>query len=195
MIRLFVALRPPPPIRRSLLDIMEGVPAARWQDDDQLHITLRFIGAVERPVAEDIAVALSHVVAPAPVVSLAGVGQFEKRGRTDTLWVGFTPHDALAALHRKVDQACVRAGLEPERRAYLPHMTVARLPRSAAVGIAVDPWLATHAGLASASFPLPHLVLYQSHLGRDGATYAPVARWALDTPPGTRAAAGGSPEE
>jgi 2'-5' RNA ligase len=164
---------------------MEGVPAARWQDDDQLHITLRFIGAVERPVAEDIAVALSHVIAPAPFVSFAGVGRFEKRGRTDTLWVGVTPHDALAALHRKVDQACVRAGLEPERRAYLPHLTVARLARSAGVEAAIDPWLAAHAGLASAPFPLPHLVLYQSHLGRDGATYEPVTRWALDTPRGT----------
>ncbi|MCP8890378.1 RNA 2',3'-cyclic phosphodiesterase [Sphingomonas faeni] len=185
MIRLFVALRPPPAIRRSLLDIMEGVPAARWQDDEQLHLTLRFIGAVERPVAEDIATALSQVVAPAPRVSLTGVGRFEKRGRTDTLWVGVTPHDALAALHRKVDQACVRAGLEPERRAYLPHVTVARLARSAGVGFAIDAWLATHAALSSAPFPLPHLVLYQSHLGRDGATYEPVARWPLDSGDGT----------
>ena len=185
MVRLFVALRPPSAIRQSLLDIMEGVPSARWQDDEQLHVTLRFIGEVERPVAEDIAVALSQVVAPAPRVSLSGVGRFEKRGRTDTLWVGVTPHDALAALHRKVDQACVRAGLPPEHRAYLPHITVARLARSAGVGFAVEEWLATHSGLASAPFPLPHLVLYQSHLGRDGATYEPVARWTLDVPGGT----------
>jgi 2'-5' RNA ligase len=185
MIRLFVALRPPPAIRQSLLDIMEGVPAARWQDDDDLHVTLRFVGEVERPVAEDIAVALSQVVAPVPSVSLSGVGRFEKRGRTDTLWAGVTPHDALAALHRKVDQACVRAGLPPEHRAYLPHITVARLARSAGVGFATAEWLATHAALSSAPFPLPHLVLYQSQLGRDGATYEPVARWALDTGDGT----------
>ncbi|HXH16441.1 MAG TPA: RNA 2',3'-cyclic phosphodiesterase [Sphingomonas sp.] len=185
MIRLFVALRPPPPIRQSLLDIMEGVPSARWQDDEQLHVTLRFIGEVERPVAEDVAIVLSQVVAPVPSVALAGVGRFEMRGRTDTLWAAVTPHDALAALHRKVDQACVRAGLEPERRAYLPHITVARLARSAGAGFASEAWLATHAGLASAPFPLSHLVLYQSHLGRDGATYEPVARWGLGTVGGT----------
>ncbi|SFO21139.1 RNA 2',3'-cyclic phosphodiesterase [Sphingomonas sp. OK281] len=185
MIRLFVALRPPPSIRQSLLDIMEGVPSARWQDEEQLHVTLRFIGEVERPVAEDIAVALSQVVAPIPSVSLTGVGRFEKRGRTDTLWAGVTPHGALTALHRKVDQACVRAGLPPEHRSYLPHVTVARLARSAGVGFAIEDWLATHAALSSAPFPLPHLVLYQSHLGRDGATYEPVARWALDTVGGT----------
>lgn len=160
---------------------MEGVPAARWQDDEQLHVTLRFVGEVERPVAEDIAVALSQIVAPAPSVSLAGVGRFEKRGRTDTLWAGVTPHDALAALHRKVDQACVRAGLTPEHRVYLPHVTVARLARSAGVGPAIDHWIADRAGLVSPLFPLTHLVLYQSHLGRDGATYEPVARWALGT--------------
>ncbi len=181
MIRLFVALRPPPAIRQSLLDIMEGVPSARWQDDEQLHVTLRFIGEVERPVAEDVAVALSQIVAPMPSVWLAGVGRFEKRGRTDTLWAGVTPHEALAALHRKVDQACVRAGLPPEHRAYLTHITVARLARSADVRFAIDGWLATHSALTSAPFPLPHLVLYQSHLGRDGATYEPVARWALGT--------------
>ncbi len=185
MIRLFVALRPPPAIRQSLLDIMEGVPAARWQDEEQLHVTLRFIGEVERPVAEDVAVALSQIVAPVPRVSLTGVGRFEKRGRIDTLWAGVTPHEALAALHRKVDQACVRAGLPPEHRAYLPHITVARLARSAGVGFAIEDWLATHAALSSAPFPLPHLVLYQSHLGRDGATYEPVARWPLDSGGGT----------
>jgi 2'-5' RNA ligase len=171
MIRLFIALRPPLPIRETLLDIMEGVPAARWQDDDQLHITLRFIGEVERPVAEDIAVALGQVIAPMPNVALASVGRFATRGRTD----------ALAALHRKVDQACVRAGLAPEHRAYLPHITLARLSRSAGGTPAVDGWLAAHAGLASTPFPLTHLVLYQSLLGRDGAAYEPVARWALGT--------------
>ena len=185
MIRLFVALRPPPAIRAQLAATMDGVLGARWQDDEQLHITSRFIGEVERPVAEDVAVALSQVVASAPSVSLTGVGRFAKRGRTDTLWAGLTPHDALAALHRKVDQACVRAGLPPEHRAYLPHITVARLARSAGVGFAIEDWLATHAALSSAPFPLPHLILYQSHLGRDGATYEPVARWALDTGGGT----------
>lgn len=181
MIRLFVALRPPPAIRSILLDIMEGVAAARWQDDEHLHVTLRFIGEVERPVAEDIAAALEQVHAPAPVVSLSGVGRFDRKGRTDTLWAGLAPHDALAALHRKVDQACVRAGLAPEHRAYLPHVTLARLPRSAGFGPEIDRWTADHAGLASAPFPLTHLTLYQSHLGRHGATYEPVARWPLGT--------------
>ena len=179
MHRLFVALRPPPAIRARLLATTGDVPGARWQDDDQLHLTLRFIGAVDRTVAEDIGAALAQVHAAAPTVALAGVGRFEHRGRTDTLWAGVAPHDALAAVHRKVDQACVRAGLEPERRAYLPHLTLARLPRSAGASPAIAHWLADHAGLASVPFTLDHLVLFESHLARDGARYEAIARWAL----------------
>jgi 2'-5' RNA ligase len=181
MPRLFVALRPPPPIRQRLLATMSGVGAARWQSDDQLHLTLRFIGAVERPVAEDVAIALGGVHAAAPVVTLAGVGRFARRGRTDTLWAGVAPGDALRALHRKIDQACVRAGLAPERRAYAPHVTLARLPRGAGAETEVERWLAAEAALASAPFALSHLVLYESHLGRDGALYEPVMRWPLGT--------------
>ncbi len=180
MIRLFVALRPPPAIRAQLAATMDGVLGARWQDDEQLHITSRFIGEVERPVAEDIAAALGQIYADAPVVALHGVGRFERRGATTALWAGIAPHDALAALHRKVDQACIRAGLTPEHRAYLPHVTLARLARGAA-GPDADRWIAAHAGLASAPFALPHLVLYESILTRDGARYEPVMRWALGT--------------
>ncbi|HCJ45096.1 MAG TPA: RNA 2',3'-cyclic phosphodiesterase, partial [Erythrobacter sp.] len=42
--RLFVGIRPPAAIRDALIDLMEGVDAVRWQDDDQLHVTLRYIG-------------------------------------------------------------------------------------------------------------------------------------------------------
>mgnify|MGYP001113377463 CR=1 FL=1 len=56
--RLFVALRPPRPIRARLIAAMHGISGARWQDDDQLHLTLRFIGEVDRHRAEDIAAAL-----------------------------------------------------------------------------------------------------------------------------------------
>ena len=179
MHRLFVALRPPPTIRDALSDVMDGIVGARWQDDDQLHLTMRFIGAVERPEAEDVAAALAAVRAPAPTVTIAGVGQFGARGRSEALWAGLAPHEPLAALHRKVDQALVRIGLEPERRAYLPHITLARLSRELRAGLEVDAWLARNAGFSSAPFTLPHLILYESHLGRSGASYEPIARWPL----------------
>ncbi len=177
MHRLFVALRPPGPVRAQLLALMGGVPGARWQDEDQLHITLRFIGAVETRVAEDIALALSNVHAAPLTLALDGVGSFGARGRPNALWAGLRPHDAAAELHKKVDHALVRAGLEPERRAYLPHVTLARFSSGAAAD--VDPFLRMHAALASAPFTLDHLLLFESHLGRERARYSAVGRFAL----------------
>lgn len=187
MPRLFVALRPPPAVRVRLLALAGAVPGARWQDDDQLHLTLRFVGEVSAATGDDLVATLGQVHAPIPSVTLAGTGRFERRGRTEALWAAVAPHDELAQLHRKVDQACVRAGLPPEGRAYLPHITLARLPRSAGQGAAIEHWLADTAGLASEPFALPHILLYESHLGRDGATYEPVMRWPLAPPGGMRA--------
>ena len=179
MHRLFVALRPPPAIRAQLAELMGGVPGARWQDDEQLHLTLRFIGEVERPLAEDVVAALGQVHAPAIAVSLSGVGQFVKRGRADALWAGVAPHDALAALHRKIDAALVRIGLPPEGRAYLPHITLARMARSAGAAPEIERWIADHAWLASPPFTLGHVTLFESRLGSEGARYDAVMRWAL----------------
>jgi len=177
MHRLFVGLRPPPAIRRQLLDAMGGVPGARWQDEHQLHLTLRFIGEVERPMAEDVALMLGSVHFPPIDVALAGVGQFDTRGRPNALWAGVRPHDALLHLHKKVDQAITRAGLASEARAYLPHITLARLGAGAGT---TDRWLAEHAGLASAPFRFEHFTLFQSHLGSEGAVYEAVERYPLD---------------
>lgn len=176
MHRLFVGLRPPPAIRAQLLALMGGVAGARWQDDSQLHLTLRFIGEIERPQAEDVAIALSNVHFPPIHVALDGVGAFDKRGRPNALWAGVRPHDALAGLHKKVDQALVRCGLAPEGRAYLPHVTLARMNASAGP---TDRFLESHAGLASPLFTLDHFLLFESTLGSEGAIYEAVERYPL----------------
>jgi RNA 2',3'-cyclic 3'-phosphodiesterase len=169
MHRLFVAIRPPAHIREDLLDLMEGVAGARWQDDEQLHLTLRFIGEVDGRVAEDVASALADVHHPPIEIALHGVGTFGSRGRVNALWAGVRPHDQLAHLHRKVDQALIRVGLAPEGRAYLPHITLARFGRGDPP--AVNSFLARNAGLSGPTFNVDRFCLYQSHLGQAGASY------------------------
>lgn len=176
MHRLFVAVRPPRAIRDRLADLMEGVANARWQDDDQLHLTLRFIGEVDRHRAEDVAAALGSLSFPRFDLQLAGVGRFGRETRRASLWAGVAPHDRIAALARKVDHACVRAGLQPEGRAYLPHITLARLNRSAGP---VDAFMACAAALASEPFTVDSFGLYESELGSDGATYTLAERYRL----------------
>lgn len=176
MPRLFVAIRPPAAVRNQLLTMMGGVEGARWQDDEQLHVTLRFIGEVDGRTARDISDALAGVRARRFEIALAGVGMFDRRGRMETLWAGVQPREPVAALHKKIDGACVRAGLAPERRAYRPHITLARFSR----GGDADAFLVKHGGLTSAPFPVTHFALMESHLAGEGARYEIVERWPLD---------------
>ncbi|HEV2597790.1 RNA 2',3'-cyclic phosphodiesterase [Sphingopyxis sp.] len=175
--RLFVALRPPRPVRARLIAAMHGISGARWQDDEQLHLTLRFIGEVDRHRAEDIAAALGALHAPAVEARIAGVDLFERQGRPHMIWAKVEPHGPLAALHRKVDQLLARVGVAPETRSFIPHVTMARLNRASGP---VASFLASNSDLASPTFLFDHVILYESELGHGGSRYHPVARYPLD---------------
>jgi 2'-5' RNA ligase len=175
--RLFVALRPPHAIRAALIAAMHGISGARWQDDDQLHLTLRFIGEVDHHRAEDIAAALGALHAAAVTARIAGVSLFERQGRAHMLWAGVEPHEPITALQRKVDQLLARVGIAPETRAFVPHITLARLNRASGP---VAPFLALHSDLASSDFIFGHVTLYESEMGHGGSRYHPVARYPLE---------------
>ncbi len=173
MHRLFVALRPPAAMRARLIATMGGPASARWQRDDQLHLTLRFIGEVDRHTGEDIAAALGAVHFPRFSLALDGGGGFDRRGRIDSLWAGVTPHGEVSRLHAKVNQALSRVGIAPETRAYLPHITIAR------VGRAATPAFPPVSALSSDPCEMTEFCLYESVLGREGAAYMIVDRYPL----------------
>lgn len=176
MHRLFVAIRPPAPVRDTLIDLMEGVSGARWQSDEQLHLTLRFIGEVDRHVAQDVVAALDAIHHPPFRLSVSGLGLFDRRGMPQTLWAGVAPQEPVRALHNKVDQAVARVGLAPERRAFHPHITLARLSRGAGP---VHDFLSRRGGTTGEAFEVDGFALYESELTPAGAIYSEVERYRL----------------
>ena len=177
MHRLFVAIRPPEGVRDLLIDAMNDSPALRWVGDEQLHLTLRFIGEVERPVANDIAAALQQLRSPGFEQRISGVGKFEKRNG-GALWAGVSPKEPATALAAKVERAVQNAGIEPEHRAFAPHITLARWNRRNAE--AVDAFLQRNSDLHSAPFAVDRFILFESKLSRHGPHYEEVAAFALD---------------
>jgi len=175
MHRLFVAIRPPEDVRDLLIDAMDDSPALRWVGDEQLHLTLRFIGEVERPVANDIAAALDRVRSSNFQLRISGVGKFEKRSG-GALWAGVeqTPVVGLAA---KVERALQQVGLEPEHRAFSPHITLARWNRRNSE--AVETFLRRNSDLHSDPFDVDRFVLFESKLSRHGPHYEGIAAFAL----------------
>jgi 2'-5' RNA ligase len=176
MHRLFVGIRPPAPVRERLLALMGGVAGARWQTDDQLHLTLRFVGEVDRHVAGDVHAALGTVHQAPFEMAVSGIGAFERRGEPHALWAGVTPHEPLKALNRKVEQALARVGLPPEGRAFHPHITLARLPRGAG---SIRHLLEASGGASGPPFEVTAFCLFESRLTPDGAVYSIVERYAL----------------
>ena len=172
--RFFIAIRPPGEIRDLLIDRMEALEGARWQDDDQLHLTLRFVGEADPREVDDLMVALQSVSAPPFALALDGLGHFERKGVPHTLWAGVTQPDALFVLRNRVERACRRAGFPAETRKFAPHITIARLNRSTAPP---EGWLARNADLRSDSWPVDSFVLYESRLDPGGSTYEPVMRY------------------
>jgi RNA 2',3'-cyclic 3'-phosphodiesterase len=168
MHRLFVAVRPPEPIRDLLIDAMDDSADFRWQDDEQLHLTLRFVGEVERPVADDLADALGRIRSDPFELRIAGVGRFEQRN-SGALWAGVEPKPPVAALAAKVERVCQSIGLEPERRSFHPHITLARWKGRRTRE--VQDFLERRRDLSSEPFAVNEFTLFESRLSRHGAQY------------------------
>ena len=176
MHRLFVAIRPPEDVRDLLIDAMDDSPALRWVGDEQLHLTLRFIGEVERPVANDIAAALDRVRSSNFQIRISGAGKFEKRSG-GALWAGVEPKTPVVGLAAKVERALQQVGLEPEHRAFSPHITLARWNRRNSE--AVEAFLRRNSDLHSDPFDVDRFVLFESKLSRHGPHYEEIAAFAL----------------
>jgi RNA 2',3'-cyclic 3'-phosphodiesterase len=178
--RLFVALDLPEGARAALagwaVEVARPVDGLRLVDTEMLHVTLVFLGWREVGEAERIGdLALAEAEAAAvPALAVEGAAWLPPR-RPRVLAVDLADGGgALAALQSRVSASLTRsAGFEPERRAFRPHVTVARVRKEARVragDLPVPPAL---------EFPGDALTLYRSRLTRTGAVYEPLARAAL----------------
>jgi 2'-5' RNA ligase len=166
--RLFVALSIPRTVAQSLMLLQGGVPGARWQTPEQLHLTLRFIGEVENRDIDLIDDMLAGIMAPDFTLQLHGVGQFGNK-QVHSLWAGVRPSPALEHLARKVDSAIRRVGQPQDAHPFKPHVTLARMRHPD--NDKVMEWLAYHALYTSAEFPVEAFQLYSSRLTSDGSIY------------------------
>ena len=125
-LRLFTALPIPPEIIDHLTCLRIGVPGANWRHSNAMHLTLRFFGNV----SDDTIEALDHELAsihfkPFNLI-IKGVGHFG-RNEPRALWAGIETAESLLLLAKSCERAARRAGLDIERRAYIPHVTLAYL--------------------------------------------------------------------
>jgi 2'-5' RNA ligase len=176
MLRLFVGIDFPPELKLRLSLLCAGVPGARWVDAGNFHLTLRFIGEISEDVAADVDEALARVKAPRFALQLGGAGVFGGN-KPRALWVGVERSPELVKLRDRVEQALLRAGLEPEERKFTPHVTLARLRDPELDTLAR--FLAAHAQFRPAPLPVDHFSLIASFPTKAGSVYEDQADYPL----------------
>ena len=153
-----------------------GIPVQMGAGENY-HVTLRFIGETPRHVAEEVDHALLALKARGFSLALAGVGTFGKGGRSNTLWVGVERNPQLDHLRSKIETALQRCGLEPERRRFQPHLTLARLDNPVEAKLAA--FVQAHNLFRAEPVPVEHFTLFSSLLGKDQAVYTAEVEYAL----------------
>lgn len=176
--RLFVGVKLPEDVRDRLGRLASGLAGARWIAPQNLHVTVRFIGEADTPLADDIEAALSSVHAPGFPLTLTGVDQFGRGHMAHTVWAGIEAQPALVHLRDKVESALVRVGLAPERRKYTPHVTLARLKKTPPHKIA--DWAEALGDLREGPFAVASFQLFRSHLSHGPVHYEVLADYPLE---------------
>jgi 2'-5' RNA ligase len=125
--RLFVAIDLPEPTRQLLAGIDPHIRGVRWVDPAQMHLTLSFFGDVPDDIDLALREKLNAIEFGAFFLPIVGVGTFSAKGGPKIVWIGVgKAHPHLFQIHKRVQEAALAAGLEPELRALHPHITIAR---------------------------------------------------------------------
>lgn len=92
---------------------------------ENLHLTLVFIGEVQRQQVESVKKAMAQVQIPKMELSFDRTGCFRRNGG-DIWWIGLRKNDALFKMQRELAAVLRNAGFDIENRPYKPHLTLAR---------------------------------------------------------------------
>lgn len=179
--RLFVAVNLPDAVRerawRASAPLRDRAFPVRWVGEEGLHLTLRFLGSVEREGASDVSAALEGAargIGPLEL-RLGGVGAFPSLRDPRVLWLGVEGPPGLAALREAVEGAVAALGFGREEREFHPHVTLGRVRRGARRGALEG--LAAAAGRVrpDAACTIDSVELMESETGPGGARYTVVS--------------------
>jgi RNA 2',3'-cyclic 3'-phosphodiesterase len=168
--RLFVSLELPDSVTETLARLDPEIRGVRWLEPRQMHLTLAFLGDIGAETQETFSEKLRAISWKSFFLPLTGLGTFPSKGWPKIVWIGVgTGHPHLFQLHKRVQEAILAAGLEPDLRSFHPHVTLARCrdvsPQT------IRPFLKSHAQLDAGIIHVESFVLNSSWLTPAGSVY------------------------
>jgi 2'-5' RNA ligase len=179
MYRIFVAIELPEPQKQMLKQICNGLPGARWLDENQMHVTLRFIGEVDGADFRDARDALAGIHVGPFEMAIKGVGYFPPRGNPQMLWAGIDGNDRIEHLRNKIESTLVRTGFKPEGRKFKPHVGLAKVKDTSPAKLAS--FLREYALFRLPAFEVTEFCLFSSYLASERAMHEIEAVYPLKT--------------
>jgi len=167
--RLFIGLELPRSSREMLAALDPEIKGVRWLPVGQLHLTMSFIGDVDPEAGQRLKANLEKVHVPPFFLPIHGVGAFGG-DRPTVIWAGVGKgHPHLFALHKHIQDAVLRAGLEPDLKPFHPHITIGRAKNVSRA--AILPFLRRHADMEFDLWQVTGFTLFSSVLSEAGASH------------------------
>lgn len=166
MKRLFIGIGLPDKVKKETGLLGISLPNSRVVDQEQLHITLRFLGETEGSTNLDIREVLNQICYSKFYIRLKGTGVFPNGKIPRILYSGISPTEEITTLKRKIDNQLVTLAIPREKKKYIPHVTLARLKNSPPKQI--GHWLSISSLYQSESFEITSFNLYSSLLTPKG---------------------------
>lgn len=168
--RLFIALPIPPFVKEQLVDLQQPIEGVRWQQESQIHLTLKFLGETDLDRAQDLKSHLQDIDTPELSISLKGFGYFPQGKDPKVLWTRVNKNKALTKLYREIEETCARLGFEKENRSFKPHITIARV--NSAPKRDIMSFINQHKQFQIPDVSIEEFVLYESKLHSEGAKHS-----------------------
>jgi len=182
--RLFTAIDLPAEIRNLLVEVITKLrPLARitWSRPENLHITTKFIGQWPEERLQELNALLAGLTPRARIpIQVRGLGFYPGAKYPRVFWAGVEAPPELTALASETDRALAKLGLEPESRAYSPHLTLARFKQPSGL----EAFHKAVVGLGQpefGAFEADRFYLYLSKPGPGGSVYTRLSEFPFST--------------
>ncbi|MGL5447144.1 MAG: RNA 2',3'-cyclic phosphodiesterase [Rhabdaerophilum sp.] len=176
MPRLFIGLEVPEAIASRLAMLRGGLSGARWADPSDYHLTIRFIGDINRRLANEIDEEMVDLYGDSIRVRITGLGVFGG-DKPHTLYAGIEPNKQLVSLQGDSERRLRKLGLKPEQRKFVPHITLARLRGASTLDLA--DYLQSFGHLNNVEFVAEHFALFSARDMIGGGPYIVEAAYPL----------------
>ncbi|MBI2844150.1 MAG: RNA 2',3'-cyclic phosphodiesterase [Armatimonadetes bacterium] len=180
-VRTFVAVLISEDLKRRIALIQEEfkkvAPEVKWVGEGNFHITVKFLGNVEREKLDRIAGALSDALSGLEPfeVEIGGAGAFPSATRPRVVWVGVTSGaEQLRDVASRVENGLGKLGLPPEDKSFKAHITIGRVKDGRRVE-GLDKALKTAEVGDLGSAQVDSVALMKSDLRREGPVYSVIS--------------------